>query len=63
VIIIIIIIIIIVVVVIIKIPIMWVMLYQWAYLQACDSICVMSVASVFFFFQIFRVKFKICALA
>jgi len=42
---------------------MWVMLYQWAYLQACESICVMLLASVFFFFPIFRVKFKICSLA
>lgn len=32
-------------------------------IQACESICVMSVASVFSLFPIFRVKFKICAIA
>ena len=44
---------------------MWVMLYQWAYLQACENICVMSVASVFPPppTPIFRVKFTVCALA
>jgi hypothetical protein len=41
------------------------MLYQWAYLQACENICVMSVASVFPPppAPIFRVKFTVCALA